>query len=125
MVRPPDSGNLVGENSVKVKSVPPRVDPVDARGIKLLSLYGGVQREGESIEHFAALLGAEVRVYDLERGEDQNLADQAIWDGVVKDIEADVYDGASSAAPCGTFSASRKYDGGPPPLRGEHAPQQH
>ena len=114
----PTQGGTSGE-ALETSTCP----PLNGKGLKLLSIFGGPVRPGDSIEAFAEKLGAKVVVYDLERGPKHDLADSAIWDEITAAIEAQEYDGGSSASPCCTLSASRRYDGGPRPLRGEFAPQ--
>lgn len=106
-----------------VVSGPRKRAQVDARGLTLLALFGGEFREGDGLETYCEELGAKVVVIDRERGPEHDLCDQGVWDKILEDLEAEVYDGVSSAAPCATFSGARKYDGGPRPLRGESPPE--
>ena len=90
--------------------------------LRLLSLCGGPDRP-DGIDKVVREFGAAIDVYDLEISADHNLVNDTVWRQIKADYEDAKYDSGGAAAPCSTFSASRRWnDGGPPPLRGEHAP---
>ena len=92
-----------------------------AQTLLLLSLYGGPDKVN-GLDKMVIAWGASIKVYDLEISEAHDLVDDSTWSDVRHDLRDGKFDSAGIASPCSTFSAGRKNDGGPRPLRGEHPP---
>ena len=92
-----------------------------AKGRKIAYLFSGPARHLDAVE-LGKILGADVVAFDILRGEEYNLADQHLWDDIIARLRTDELDGVIMSPPCGTFSVARSRPGGPPPLRGESAP---
>ena len=87
----------------------------------MLSLFGGPDKP-DGLDKEVIEWGASITVYDMEISESHDLVDEGVWEEIRSDLSNGKYDGAGIASPCSTFSAGRKYDGGPRPLRGEKPP---
>ena len=92
-----------------------------AASLHMLSLFGGPDKP-DGLDKKVIEWGASITVYDMEISESHDLVDEGVWEEIRSDLSNGKYDGAGIASPCSTFSAGRKYDGGPRPLRGEKPP---
>ena len=94
-----------------------------AVGQKLVYLFSGGQRPFDAVE-IASILGCAIDPIDVVRGgPEHNLMDQHIWEALAPRFKTEEYDGGLMSPPCSTYSVARSRPGGPPPLRGELAPE--
>ena len=93
-----------------------------ARALHLLNLCGGPIRPEDGLDHHVAEWGANISTLDIVRSEEHDLLDEGRWSIIREKLANAHYHGLGNAAPCSTFSAGRKDDGGPRPLRGEFEP---
>ena len=116
-------------NSAQLSAVDPLgrlpVDEVKrvARGLRLLNLCGGPVRPKDGLDLYVEEWGAKILTLDIVRSLEHDLLDEGRWSSIREELCEARYDGLGNAAPCSTFSAGRKYDGGPRPLRGEYEPE--
>ena len=68
-------------------------------------------------------MNVEVFALDCLRHESHDLADQHAWDDLCRSARSEHFGGLLGSPPCSTFSVARSRPGGPPPLRGESAPE--
>ena len=94
-----------------------------ARGLRLLNLYCGPVREKDGLDVYVKGWGAQIDGYDILISPEHDLLDEGRWSRIRASLEEGYYDSTGSASPCSTFCGARSYDGGPPPLRGEHPPE--
>ena len=118
-------------NPGKKHSLPGHTDPVSdvdfrrlAKGLRFLSVFNGPLRPADGLEYWASQYDAIVDCIDpVIAGDRHDLTDALIWEPLLEKIETGYYDGgAGGGAPCSTFSAGRKNDGGPRALRTETPP---
>ena len=115
----PRSGSASRGMDVRHKLHEVRAEQADKkREIKLLYLFAGPARKGDA-EEMGRQLGMDVVRYDTQRSKHHHLLDDLIWDGIIKDVEAGVYDGVLMAPPCGTFCRALRGEGptGPRSIR--------
>ena len=93
-----------------------------AIGQKHIYLFSGPQRNLDAVE-LADIIGCALDPIDVLRGPQHDLMDQHIWQSLVPRLKSDEYDGGLMSPPCSTYSVARSRPGGPPPLRGEKAPE--
>ena len=91
-------------------------------GEKVLYLYSGPARYEDAVA-LGRVLGLEVLPMDVLRSLTHDLADQHIWDDVVRLAKPGRFDGFLMSPPCLTYSIVMSKPGGPPPLRGESPPE--
>ena len=93
-----------------------------AKAIRILSLFGGPSKE-DGLDTFVREYGAAISVFDTEISPTHDLVDECTWQTIRDDLDGQKYHATLIAAPCSSFSGGRRNDGGPRPLRGEHAPE--
>ena len=93
-----------------------------ADGRRILYLYSGPQRDMDAVA-LGQVMQADVHAVDVLRHDSHDMADQHLWDDVRQSFQSRWYDASLMSPPCGTFSGARQGPGGPPPLRGEFAPE--
>ena len=92
-----------------------------AKGMRILYLYSGPEREMDAVV-LGKVLGIEVHAVDVLRHDTHDLADQAIWESITRSCNSGHYSGFMLSPPCGTHSCARTGKDGPGPLRSEEAP---
>ena len=86
---------------------------------KILLMCAGPDDREQSITKLLKHAGYGVRNYDIANGPDVNdLADTAVFDQIMHDIDAGDYVGGFASPPCNTYTKARNKPGGPKPLRG-------
>ena len=100
--------------------------------VKLLYAFSGPEDRADGFRQAAVQAGGvlglsvEVAYFDIINGSHQDLADQIVFDRVLSDVTAGLYDGGLCSPPCSTFSRARKEgDSGPRPLRGATGPDRY
>lgn len=90
---------------------------------KLLYLFSGPYRT-DSVSRYLHDLGWDCREVDIEAVSQDDLLDDDVWNGTLREIDLDWYDAMLASPPCGTFSSARTdSDGGPIQLRGPEMPE--
>lgn len=90
---------------------------IPSNGICLL-LFSSPREATGSLKELFTSCNFEVEDFDPCNGSQLDLTDDAIWDPLLKKVEAGEFQAIFSSPPCGTFSRVRSVPGGPPPLRG-------
>ena len=75
-------------------------------------MFAGPDRDGDA-EKVGEQLGMDVMCFDIVRSKHHNLLDDLVWGGIVKDVEARVYNGVLASPPCSTFCRARRGISGP------------
>lgn len=97
----PHSGNMVETPATK----------------RVLYLFSGKGREG-SLGRWLRAHGIETDEIDIEAFKPIDLSGDSEWQNILDKVRSGYYSLVIASPPCGTFSAARKWDGGPTPLRG-------
>lgn len=90
----------------------------------LAFLFSGPEDRSGGFREAAELIGrrlgvsVKVRYFDIINGDEQDLADDHIFSGLIRDIENGKIHGLLCSPPCSTFSRARRPGSGPRPLRG-------
>ena len=70
----------------------------------------------------ATIMGVDLHAIDILRHSTHDMADQHLWEDTIHSFNSRWYDASLRSPPCGSYSIARSGSGGPPPLRGEFAP---
>ena len=105
-------------------SVPSSLADLQVRGPFFLELFAGKAGITEAVH----LLGVPVLPpVDIELSDlvptPSDVVDVAVWAHIMAIIAAGLVFFLHCGTPCNTFTAARKLDGGPPPLRSKEAPE--
>ena len=96
----------------------------DNKAVRVLYVFSGIKRKESMASFMKAIaskisLNLEVHEWDIENGQEYDLADDSKWNALLSRIRAHDFSAVYWSPPCSTFSHCRSdYDMGPRPLRG-------
>ena len=71
---------------------------------RILHLFSGPSDRPDSFANAVRALGSCCTEFDIVNCDEQNLVNDAVWQRVISDIRAGVYDGMLAGPPCNTYT---------------------
>ena len=72
-----------------------------------------------SLYNLLCKAGYEVENYDLVNGDGNDIADTAVFDKILRTVQAKEYEAAFASPDCSTYSKARNMPGAPPAVTGD------